>query len=370
MAKVIDTAYAPGEDDLVFPRDSDWYLNTWKPSGLLPVQGPWPLISQLVDRLMPVAEQRDHFLDVLAFVSRFPGKKVNHALVLTGVPGCGKTTLAEIASRLVGIHNSSTVDGHVLGGRWVNMLLDCAVLIIEEVAHGDRFDVSDKLKTLITQQHQQVESKGRNFYWGRTPNLVFVLSNDRRPLALGEGARREWMPDFVTDKPLDEAFFVALNGALNAELPGFAASLLERDISRFNPAAPPPMTSAKAEAIQDSRPVLDVQLEEMIGSFATPFDRDVVITRDVVHELRCAGMPATENQIRKALRRLDCRACINQAAPSPQWHGSPRVWAVRNAARWVDATKTELRDHICGSDRSVRSPAGSDLHQQLLRKGG
>lgn len=354
-AKVLDVSYSPGNDDLVIAKDGDWYLNTWTPSDVLPADGPWPHILHLIERLFPVAEQRDHFLDVLAFITRFPARRVNHALVLTGVPGCGKTTVAEIASRLVGRQNANMVDGHVLGGRWWNMLLDCAVLVIEEVAHGDRFDVSEKLKTLITQQHLQVESKGRDFYWGRTPNLVFLLSNDRRPLALGEGARREWMPDFVAEKPLDEAFFVALNKALDSELPGFAAALLDRDICQFNPAAPPPMTSAKAEAIQDSRPAIDVQLEEMISGGAAPFHRDVAIPRDVVMELRFAGLTFTEGQIRKALRRLNCQVCLNQVAPSSHWTGSPRAWAVRDIPRWVSATKTELRDHLTGSAGSVRS---------------
>lgn len=370
VGKVLSVAYAPGNDDLIIDKGGDRYLNTWTPSAVRPVPGPWSHIERLIHRLLPVNEQRAHLLDVLAYVARYPDRKVNHALVLTGVPGCGKTTVADIASRLVGVQNASTVDGHILTGRWLNALVDCAMLTIEEVAHGERFDVSEKLKTLITQPQLLVESKGRDFYPGRTPNLIFVLSNDRRPLALGEGARREWMPDYVGEKPLDEAFFVALNSSLEAELPAFAAALLERDVSRFNPAAPPPMTLAKAEAIQDSRPAIDVQLEEMIASSMAPFDRDVVLPRDVALELRCTGTTATDGQVRKALRRLNCQVCANQAAPSPRWVGEPRVWAVRDIQRWIAATKTELRDHLSGSYGSVRSVAASQPHLRPVPKAG
>jgi hypothetical protein len=360
-SKVERLRYLPGTADLVFERSGEWCLNRWKPSTLQPSSGDWSRIAQLIAGLLPVAEQRDHLLDVLAHLVQVPAGKTKHALVLTGVPGCGKTSLAKLAGMLVGERNYKEADGYLLTGRWLNPFVDCQVLTIEEVMHGDRFEVSDKLKTLITAPEITVEAKNVDFFSGHTPNLVFILSNDRRPLALTEGSRREWMPDFVEGRP-DEAFFFALHESLDRELPCFLGALLQRDISGFSADAPPPMTAAKAEAIQDSRPTLVVQLEEMISIRAGPFDRDVFIPAHAMAELRSTGHAVSEAQVKKALKQLGCRPCKNQVAPGGHWAGSPRVWSVRNHDRWADATKTDLRDHLLGSDGSGRSAAAIHSH--------
>lgn len=365
-SKVERLRYLPGVPDLVFERDGERCLNRWKPSEVRPTAGEWPHISQLIRGLFPAPNQQNHLLDVLAYTVQVPSGKLKHALVLTGVPGCGKTTLANLAGRLVGLHNYREVDGHLLTGRWLNPFVDCQVLAIEEVMHGDRFEVSDKLKTLITATELKVEAKNVDFFDGHTPNLIILLSNDRRPLALTEGSRREWMPDYVDSRP-DDAFFQALHSSLATELPCFLQALACRDVSRFNPDAPPPMTTAKAEAIEDSRSSLVVRLESMIDAAAKPFDRDVVLLAEVALELRCAGLSATENQVRRALRNLGCRSCDNQVAPHTRWPGSPRAWSVRNHARWTTATKTELRDELIGSDRSVQTADTAGHHLQLVR---
>lgn len=362
--KVERLRYLPGVADLIFTRDGEWCLNRWKPSTLRPSTGEWSNISQLIQGLVPDPDQRTHLLNVLAYVVQVPAGKVKHALVLTGVPGCGKTSLAQIAGRLVGEHNYREADGHLLTGRWLNPFVDCQVLAIEEVMHGDRFEVSDKLKTLITAPELKVEAKNVDFFDGRTPNLIFILSNDRRPLALTEGARREWMPDFVEER-LDDDFFLRFHASLEIELPGFLGALMNRDVASFNPDAPPPMTTAKAEAIEDSRPGLVVQLENMIEERVEPFDRDLVLLAEVSMALRCTGQSATENQIRRALKQLGCRSC-DQVAPSARWAGSPRAWSIRDHARWGDATKTELRDHILRSDRSKPT---AEAAQQLRAVG-
>lgn len=366
-SKVERLRYAPGVADLIFKQRGEWCLNHWKPSTLCPKAGDWPHIALLIEGLFPNDEQRAHLLDALAYTVQVPTGKLKHALVLTGVPGCGKTTLADIVGQLVGVANYSQADGHLLTGRWLNPFVDCQVLAIEEVMHGERFEVSDKLKTLVTATELKVEAKNIDFYMGHTPNLIILLSNDRRPLALTKGARREWMPDFVEHRP-DDAFFQALHSNLETELPHFLEALLRRDIACFNADAPPPMTAAKAEAIEDSRSSLEVRLEAMLAEAAKPFDRDVVLLADVALELRCSGAPATEGQIRRTLRNLGCRSCSNQAAPHPRWSGSsPRVWCVRNRSQWFTATKAELRDELLRSDRSAQLTGAAQQPVQLVR---
>jgi len=350
-AKVHGISFRPGERQRIFREGARWRLNTWTPVALTPQEGDWPLVRALLNHLFPVDAQRDHVLDVLGHLVQQPASKVRHALVLTGVPGCGKSTFAKLVAALVGDENSNTIDGHVLTGRWLNPLVDCVLLTIEEVVHGSRFEVTDKLKTLVTEPTIKVEAKHRDFFSARTPDLVIVLSNDERPLALGEGSRREWMPDFVGGR-LDDRYYAALHDALASEIPHLLHALLLRDVKAFNPSAPPPMTDAKASAIADSRPSLVAQVEEMLAAGERPFDKDVVLPADVACGLRAAGFACNDNQVRKALRSVGGEA-VGQMPPSHRWVGRPRVWAMRNHEHWKEAGVAAVREYLLTSSSTA-----------------
>ncbi len=345
--KVARIDYLPGENDLFVQTDTGVALNTWEPGELLPVAGSHGTIDELMLELFPVEAEREHLLTLLAFVLQRPGQKINHMVVITGPQGTGKSSFTRLISSMVGRKNARTVAGQVLAGRFWSDLYATQLLIIEEVSLSDRRDVGNRMKPLITERTDRVEAKHIKEREMRSPDLIFMLSNHRQPVVLEESDRRVLAPSWGNPKR-ESAFFDRLNAALPSETPGFMASLLERDIASFNPAAPPPMTDAKSAMAADSIPEPARYLAELLETGQGIFAKDVVLSGEVSTVLAGAGFPHM-NPIRAGKMLAAIGAVKTAQLPAgPCWQEQPRAWAVRNQDHWVGATRTQLGDYVRG----------------------
>lgn len=350
-AKIQRLVYLPGE-----PRGFiDEAVNTWQPSDLEPRPGPHSRIDALFELLFPVPSERAHVLDYLAFLAKNPGRKIAHALILCGLQGCGKSTVLTIGYRIVGPTNCKAASGSQLLNRFTLDLMNIQFLGIEEVAWGDRSDVANNIKTMVTQRTVRAEEKGLPFSEVRTPDAIILVSNDAQPIVIEKGDRRYFSPRYI-DKVAPQAFYDDLYRYIDVELPGFLASLLRRDLSLFNPDSAPPMTQAKAEMIRDSAPAAEAILRDMIEDRQGCMARDILVPAHAVAALRIAGVPSVSpGYLRAMLRRLGARACAYPLPPPPRgssaaWKVESRVWAIRNQDRWVNASKAELKAHMLGQD--------------------
>jgi hypothetical protein len=357
--------YGPKADDVGYwvgkPFRHAGCVNTYRPTTLVPKSGRCDAIDELVEWLFPVADERCHLLNVLAFVAQHPGHKVRHALHVRGPQGTGKNTLfCTILKVIVGQSNLHVGAGAALTGRWINWLLGYQVVVIDEVQFDGGWDVQNKLKAPVTELTLDAESKGVDFKPLPTAQLYIILSNFENHLPLEEGDRRAWVPTYGQPR-LEPEFYSRLHKALPEEIPTFFARLLARDISDFDPEAPPPMTSAKAQLVAECKPAIERQLAEMIADHEGPFARDLVVPTHVVASLRAAGIPmVSEPAIRRALKRLGCSACKNALPPLPgerlEWAKEQRVWAVRNAEFLATASKGELKEYMIRQFRTGQTP--------------
>ncbi|WP_296819566.1 DUF5906 domain-containing protein [Brevundimonas sp.] len=337
--KVKGTTYVPA-GELV----EDERLNLWRPGGVDPRPGSWAHIETLLETLLPEAKDRDHLLDLLAFLVQRPGEKVNHMPVIRGIQGSGKSTIEHIVKALVGDHNCRVAQGSSLAGRFWADLTNTQVLVFEETSHEERSEVATRIKELVTARHIQVEEKGIPFYQARTPDLVFAISNEQLPFRLEPGDRRFWIPEYGERKQPVE-FYAELYQALDAEVPALKAELLARNIADFNAKAPAPMTEAKAKVIEFSQPEMEQYLKQAIQERTEPFDIDLVWPEELVPLLRLAGFSSTNvSRVRKALTRLRA-ASVGQLPANYTTAPNRRVWAVRNLDHWKEATAAELRNH-------------------------
>lgn len=319
-------------------------LNLWQHGGVEPKSGPMPHIENLLETILSDPQDRNHLLDLLAFLVQRPGEKINQIAVIRGVPGSGKSTLEHLARGLVGPQNCKVAQGSCLVTRFWADLMNSQVLFIEEASLQERAEVANRMKELITARHMQVEEKNIALFRARTPDLVFAISNEDVPIRVELGDRRAWIPPYGREKQSEE-FYSALYRFLDAELPALKGALLSRDIRHFNPAAHAPMTGAKCEVIEFSRPEVEQHLKRAIDDRRHPFDIDLVVPEELITSLQQAGF-ATINvpRIRKALRTLRAESVGQLPSNCP---GAPgrRVWAVRDVERWKTATPAELRDH-------------------------
>jgi hypothetical protein len=259
--------YQPGSPELVNERGV-LLINLWRPSGLVPVEGdPTPWLDH-VKKLFPEETAREHFLNWMAFVLQNPGKKIGHAIMLySEEQGVGKDTALIPLVRGVGNANIAKIEPDDLTGQFTSYLKS-QVIICNEMANFERRTVYNRLKAHLEmsdtmlpvnekfQPRYQILNRQNWIFCTNDPNAVSLEATDRR--------------FFVQDCPgprmsADESdkLYAWLNSGGDAIAVWW---LLQRDLSKFNPAHPPPMTAAKTSMIELSKPVAVRWLEDQFAT--------------------------------------------------------------------------------------------------------
>lgn len=216
----------------------------------------------------------DWVLRWIAYPIQHPGAKMKTTIVVHGPQGTGKNLFFESVMAIYGeygriLDQDALVDKH---NDWASRKL---FLIADEVvAQAHRFELKNKLKTLITGTWVRINPKHIAAYdEANHVNLVF-LSNETMPAVLEEDDRRHCV--IWTPPAKDAAYYKAVLAEIGSG--GIAALhdyLLHLDLGDFNPGTRPPDTSAKRELIdlaQDS-PVefIDALLRrDVFGMIAMP----------------------------------------------------------------------------------------------------
>ncbi|WP_298580549.1 DUF5906 domain-containing protein [uncultured Luteimonas sp.] len=229
--------------------------------------GGWPTTPRKgkCDRLLELlhymcsgeANSRDLYDWVLRWVAypiQHPGAKLKSTIVVHGPQGTGKNLFFETVMAIYGkygriLDQDALTDKH---NDWASRKL---FLIADEVvAQAHRFEVKNKLKTLITGTWIRINPKHIAAYdEANHVNLVF-LSNESMPVVLEEDDRRHciiWTPP----KKPKEFYAELLREIETGGVEALHDHLLHLDLGDFNPGTLPPDTEAKRELIdlaQDS----------------------------------------------------------------------------------------------------------------------
>jgi hypothetical protein len=271
--------YAAGESVLV-TRDGLVYGNRWRNQRPTPIPGdagPW---LRHLERMIPNADERAHFLSALAHKVQYPGIKINHAVLLGGNHGSGKDTLMAPFLWSIGgptKSNCSTVKNDELTSQW-GYALECEVMEIIELRQAeikDRRAIENTMKPIIAAPPEllPVNRKGLHPYMALNRIFVVAYTNERGAISLPSEDRR-WFVLWCEADRLPVADADALwNWYKNQN--GFGAVahyLMTYDVSAWSPTAPPPMTEAKAILIDAAMSPAEAVLLEKIrareGDFA------------------------------------------------------------------------------------------------------
>jgi len=251
---LVGVTFAAGESVLV-AQNGLMYGNRWRDARPTPVPGDASLWLAHVARMVPVAFEREHLLNMLAHKLQFPAIKINHALLLGGNHGSGKDSLLAPFLWSIGKNNVQLVKNEELTSQW-GYALESEVMIVNELRQPeakDRRAIENHLKPIIAAPPDMlpVNRKGRHPYQALNRVLVIAYSNERVAISI-PGEDRRWFVLWSESPRLPEAEAVRLwnwyaNMSGNAIV---AAWLMARDVSAFNPAAAPPMTEAKQIMIE------------------------------------------------------------------------------------------------------------------------
>ncbi len=278
--------WAPGEPELLEDRliaDGGWIerlgcrcFNRYRPPLVLPGDagsaGPW---LEHVHRVYP--DSAEHILDILAHRVQRPGEKINHALVLGGAQGIGKDTLLEPVKHAIGPWNFVEITSAHLLGRF-NGFTKSVILRISEardLGDLDRFAFYEHLK-LYTASPPDVllcdEKNIREYAVQNVCGVVITTNHKTDGIYLPPDDRRHyvaWSDLAATAFP--STYWQTLYAWYTETRCGHvAAYLAERDISGFDPKAPPPKTPAFHDIVDTNRAPEDAELADALDAVGNP----------------------------------------------------------------------------------------------------
>ena len=208
-----------------------------KASRLSPSRGSW---KRLQDHILNVVcsgntEHRDWLMGWMARLVQRPGEQGEVAVVMRGIEGAGKGTLAKALLHILGQHGLAISNAKHLTGNFNGHLRDYVLLFADEAFFaGDRAHVG-VLKALITEPTLTIEAKFQNAV--QMPNFVHLMmaSNEDWVVPASLEARRFFVLEVSAAKANDHAYFAAIWAEM--EDGGYEAmlhDLLDHDLTFFN----------------------------------------------------------------------------------------------------------------------------------------
>jgi hypothetical protein len=282
---LVGVTYAAGEDVIV-TRDGDLFGNRWRDarpdlSNLLSGDiSPWLDHCQ---ELVPEPAELDHIFDVMAFKVQHPEIKVNHAILHAGDEGSGKDTFwAPFIWAVCGDHlkNRGIMDNNSVNSQW-GYQLESEILIINELKEPDaatRRQLANQLKPIIAAPPEMlpINRKGLHPYYMANRLFVLAFSNDPVPISLASQDRR-WFCVWSTAPRMDSRQAKRIWDWYRAGGFGMIARFLrDRDVSQFNPSAPPMWTEFKANLVEHGMSMAESYLVDMLRERKSEFARGVI----------------------------------------------------------------------------------------------
>ena len=310
----------------------DW-LNTWVAPSIEPKKGSSKIIE---DHILYLCngnqEHADHILNWLAYAYQNPGAKINHALlIISGYQGVGKDTLALAMARILGPENVPFLDDDAIAEGRNEYMKRAQLIVIPEVMCGDRKDVANKMKPIITQSMARVNEKNVKPYWVPNCANVAMFSNHTNAAYIEDGDRRHFVI-ICKARPMSPEYYDRLYEYIEGdEIAGFAWSLQNRDLSDWNPKANAPDTEYKQTVRAATQAGWEAWLEDAWHSGAAPFDKDVINMRDALTVITEAKAPRmTTQQVAQFLSRKDIGGGDLGKPRIGEGKKQLRVWAVRD----------------------------------------
>jgi hypothetical protein len=347
---LVGVTYAAGESVLV-ARDGMVYGNRWRDARPKAVAGDVSMWLAHVERMVPEKFEREHLLNALAHKVQFPTHKINHAILMGGNHGSGKDTLFAPFFWAIGGRakvNCSMIKNEDLTSQW-GYGLECEVMEIAELRQAeakDRRALENHLKPIIAAppEYLMVNRKGLHPYYALNRVFVVAFSNERVAISIPSEDRR-WFVIWAEASKLPEAQAVSLwnwyqhRGGFEA----VAHYLHTRDVSAWNPTAPPPMTEAKAIMVEHGMSTAESFLVDLLRRRAGEFSRGVV--GGPFHALcdRLQGQAPTGVKVVQAalLHALKEAGWVDMGRlKSRDYDSKKHVFCVREM---VDMSKSDLR---------------------------
>lgn len=168
----------------------------------------------------------------LAHIFQRPGEKPRTGVVLRGKKGVGKSAIFECVSKLLGSHYLSVSGRRYITGNFNAHLEGKLLYILEEAFWAKDKNADSILKDLVTNNHVQIERKGKESY--STKNLCRVVVVGNAPWLVDASAeeRRYAVFEVTPGNRGDEEFFGSMVEDMDPRL--LLKFFMEWDLTKAN----------------------------------------------------------------------------------------------------------------------------------------
>ena len=255
------------------PVTDDGELNLWVDTRPTAEKGDVSPFYELLDHHGITGRVRKQLLQWCAYPVKNPGAKISWAVVMWGLPGTGKSLLANLMAACYGPPDSPNLSflgsNAELHSGFNKPLLNKQFIVADEVMSSDRRREADFLKSLITSPNIQARVMYKDFY--PLPNRAnfFFTSNHANAIYLEAGERRYLVLESARDKLETKPELLRALHRWYGEGLGLAGSHLrwhfehDVDLKGFDPYRAPIETDAAREMMEATYTDVDVALERL-----------------------------------------------------------------------------------------------------------
>jgi|GEM_PF-1237357 len=267
-------------------------------------------------------------LDWMTHVIRYPGERVNWALLLQGTQGTGKSYYANVMQWILGA-NVKILDPAALHNRFTGWAHGSVLNVVEEIriAGDNSWQIVDRMKSYIANDTIQIEEKGRD---RRTvPNFTsyLMLTNHKDAIPLSDEDRRYCIlyGDIQSKEDLHnklggeegaEQYFSRLFDESRRRADALCAFFMSREISGlFKHKGRAPQTDAREKMINYSKSDNVESVVDAISKFQCNLINDAIVDITLLKykiemefEVDKFALPAT-NALKKIMLELGYEKC-------------------------------------------------------------
>lgn len=255
------------------------------------------LIKRHFEDLIIDPDHRQTVMDFIAYMVQQPGEKILWALLLQGVEGSGKGTIADIASTVLGKTNIRRLEaGAALDSQFNDFAVGSQLVVFDEVRNigENKFRVMEKLKPLITDPFVELN---RKYETGRNVENVanyMLFTNHHDALPISDGDRRFFVlksrlqsKDDLVARDVTRSC-QELHVALQ-DYPGAFRALFEahKISTGFSPKGRAPDTPYRQELSKSGESPLKAAIHDLLGAGASAYaSHDLLSIGNLTSSLR------------------------------------------------------------------------------------
>lgn len=355
-AEVSAITYRPGEPRVTAAGE----YNYWPGWGCEPARGdvsPW---RELLDYLFADEDPqaRRWFEQWCAYPLQHPGAKLYSTVVLWGpTHGVGKSLVGLTLGKIYG-RNFSEINDQDLANPFNEWAENKQFVLADDVTGAEhKKALMDRLKAMITRSRLRVNAKYLPTY--EVPDCInyFFTSNHPDAFQLEDTDRRYFVHE-VPQAVRPREFYRGYDAWLHGDGPSrLFAHLRALDLSGFDPKGPALATRSKSAMARDAKSdlgswvaALKESPDEVLRLGSVALSADLYSTGqllDLYDPERRRGV--TANGLGRELKRAGFRQVNGGAVVMTSARGPQRLYAVRNAERWLRAKPGPLREHYDGA---------------------